>query len=395
MLIDNSLPMVSVIIPTYNRSAFLIDAIESVFAQDYQPIEIIVMDDGSTDDTAVVLEPYKGRISYFYQHNQGVSVARNKGIENSKGTLIAFLDSDDVWLPDKLAKQVRFLAEHPEIGAVSSHAVYIDQAGKMIRDDPLYPGQSEGLIGFEQNLLRSPLAINTLLIRRDCLPSKPVFPPGVRFGEDWDMCLHLGRKSKIWFLTEKLVGVRNHEGQVSTSFPAQEQVDQKLHNRLGVIERYYIYYPDQECDGLKPKAEAIEFARAAIPSYCNTEYDIGRTYLSEAIRLDPETWNGGKPLYEAIVGAISMIQQKKGIKSGEVILESIFTHLPSTLMSNKNFKKKVYSGVSINQAFASYRMGDYQKVTLLVLRGIVNNSAWSVNRGVWSIFIKSGLKSLQ
>ncbi|MBM2835200.1 MAG: glycosyl transferase [Candidatus Brocadiaceae bacterium] len=93
---------VSVVIPTYNRAPYVIMAIESVLAQSYQDYEIIVVDDGSTDGTRDVLEPYRDRIRYMYQDNKGVSAARNTGIQESRGEWIAFLDSDDEWLPNKL-----------------------------------------------------------------------------------------------------------------------------------------------------------------------------------------------------------------------------------------------------------------------------------------------------
>lgn len=97
--------MVSVVIPTFNRGEHLIGALESVFAQTHQDYEVIVVDDGSTDDTRRRLQPYVERIRYFYQDNQGASAARNKGIEFARGEWIATLGSDDVWSPTKLERQ--------------------------------------------------------------------------------------------------------------------------------------------------------------------------------------------------------------------------------------------------------------------------------------------------
>jgi len=102
-----AIPKVSVIIPTYNRAKFVTKAIDSVLAQTYKDYEIIVIDDGSTDNTQEVLQPYMDKITYKYQENAGVSAARNTGIRVASGQWIAFLDSDDIWLPDKLASQIR------------------------------------------------------------------------------------------------------------------------------------------------------------------------------------------------------------------------------------------------------------------------------------------------
>src|SRR5690348_15579178 len=112
--------LVSVIIPAYNYARYIPGAVNSVLAQTYQNHEIVVVDDGSTDGTRQALGDSLDKISYIYQHNRGVSAARNVGIERSRGELIAFLDADDVWVPDKLDRQVRFLRDHPSIGMVCS-----------------------------------------------------------------------------------------------------------------------------------------------------------------------------------------------------------------------------------------------------------------------------------
>jgi len=108
-------PLVSVIIPVYNGARFIAEAIESVCAQNYDPMEIIVVDDGSIDETSSIVQSFKD-VRYIRQKNQGVAVARNTGIENSRGELIAFLDADDYWAPNKLGIQVNCLLKHPHVG---------------------------------------------------------------------------------------------------------------------------------------------------------------------------------------------------------------------------------------------------------------------------------------
>ncbi len=110
-------PYVSVIVPVYNGVKFIAEAIESICAQNYHPLEIIIVDDGSTDDTSKIVQSYKN-IRYIYQPNQGVAAARNTGIKNSSGELIAFLDADDCWAPNKLNVQVDCLLMHPNIGYI-------------------------------------------------------------------------------------------------------------------------------------------------------------------------------------------------------------------------------------------------------------------------------------
>jgi len=120
--------LVSVIIPVYNGELYLAEALDSVFAQEYRPIEVIVVDDGSTDNTAAVAKRYR-QVHYLYQANQGQPAARNTGLSHCKGDLIAFLDADDRWALGKLSKQAAYLEVHPEAGCVIGRMKNVLQAG--------------------------------------------------------------------------------------------------------------------------------------------------------------------------------------------------------------------------------------------------------------------------
>lgn len=110
-------PLVSVIIPVYNGERYLATTLQSVLAQDYRPFEVLVIDDGSEDRSAEIVRGFP-EVRYFHQRNQGAAVARNAGLENARGELVAFLDADDTWMPAKLSLQVRHLLDHPELGFV-------------------------------------------------------------------------------------------------------------------------------------------------------------------------------------------------------------------------------------------------------------------------------------
>src|SRR6516165_447182 len=120
---DNMNDLVSVVIPTYNYRHFVTDAVASALEQTYQPVEVLVVDDGSRDDTRARLTPYLDRIRYIYQENQGLSAARNTGIRAAKGVWIALLDSDDAWHPRKLETQMEFIRQHPDIGVLGSDSI--------------------------------------------------------------------------------------------------------------------------------------------------------------------------------------------------------------------------------------------------------------------------------
>src|SRR3989442_14959767 len=117
-MVEGTPPSVSVVIPVYNGERYLVDAIQSVLDQTYQNFEVIVVDDGSTDGSAAVAKRFGEAIRFVHQANGGVCKARNTGIAAARGGYLAFLDQDDLWLPDKLAVQVAYLDSHPEVGAV-------------------------------------------------------------------------------------------------------------------------------------------------------------------------------------------------------------------------------------------------------------------------------------
>ncbi len=127
-LLENR-PLVSVVIPTYNRAASLVEAIDSVLAQTYPEMEIIVVDDGSTDDTRKIIPQRYPQVRYFHQENNGVSRARNLGIREARGEFIAFLDSDDLWLSDKTEKQVACFNQYPDVGLVYTDLDVYDSTG--------------------------------------------------------------------------------------------------------------------------------------------------------------------------------------------------------------------------------------------------------------------------
>ncbi len=166
-------PLVSVIVPVYNGAQFIGKAIESVLVQNYDPLEIIIVDDGSTDETANIVKSYNN-MRYIYQPNQGVAAARNSGIENSRGKLIAFLDADDCWAPNKLNIQVDCLLKHPHICCTLGR-----------QKNFLEPGTEKPFWLREEHLLKDNVGfLPTLLIRRDIFDKVGLFNPGYKISED-------------------------------------------------------------------------------------------------------------------------------------------------------------------------------------------------------------------
>lgn len=388
--------LVSVIIPTYNRATYVTQAIESALLQSYVPVEIVVVDDGSTDDTQRVLAPYSERINYIYQGNQGEAVARNTGIAASCGDYVAFLDSDDVWFSSKLSKQMSYLSAHPEVGMVASHAIAIDKYGVALDGSPLFPAQSEGWVTQENNILRSPLPIDTVVVRRNCLPKPTPFPSGVEFGADWEMCLRVGANHKIWFLGEVLAGVRVHEGNITNPLASQQQIDRKLQSRLGVIERVFATMPgdDSELALLRLKAKAREYAEAAIPSYAKGTPEKGISYLQQAVVLDPTTWQD-EELVALICNFAKLLYQKQGKSKLMDFLENIRLNMPHEVEKPQRLLHAIYARTLIfTTGFSALEKHRPREAVTSIIKGLAHRPAYLTNIGVLTRLARSIRRSL-
>jgi len=160
-------PRVSVIIPVYQGDRFLAEAVESVLNQTYTHCEIIVIDDGSTDNSRKVLEPYFDKIRYVFHENQGVAAARNYGIKLAKGELISFLDQDDLWLPDKLALQVACFDAQPELGIVHCGWRRVNAIGETLGE--VKPWENVPILDLAGWLQWMPILLSAMIFKREIL----------------------------------------------------------------------------------------------------------------------------------------------------------------------------------------------------------------------------------
>ncbi|MEA2573723.1 MAG: hypothetical protein QOH93_1021 [Chloroflexia bacterium] len=208
-------PTVSAVITTYNYGRFLPPAIESVLAQTLRPDEIIVVDDGSTDDTAAIVARYADRgVRYVYKENGGGSSARNAGILAAKCELIAFLDGDDRWLPHKLERQIEQMVRHPHVGLVSGSEWQVDERGEhpyLVARQPL-----EAAHVYKRMLVENFIGNTSLaLVRRSVFARVGTFDEKVPLGHDWDMWLRIAREYPVSVIEEPLIYYTRHSGSLS------------------------------------------------------------------------------------------------------------------------------------------------------------------------------------
>jgi len=205
--------LVSVIIPTFNRAWALKAAVDSALAQDYEEIEIIVIDDGSTDTTQDLLGGYGNKIQVLTQQNSGVSAARNLGIKFSHGEFIALLDSDDAWEPDKISCQIDFFESHPDALICQTEEIWI-RKGKRV--NPKVKHQKPSGMIFEPSLHLCLVSPSAVMIRKKLFKLKGGFNEDFPVCEDYDLWLRISADYPI-FLIDKPCTIKHggHEDQLS------------------------------------------------------------------------------------------------------------------------------------------------------------------------------------
>ncbi|MFL5906775.1 MAG: glycosyltransferase family 2 protein [Solirubrobacterales bacterium] len=203
------MPEVSVVIPTYNSARYLVEAVRSVLAQTFEDLEVIVVDDGSTDDTASVIDGIDPRVRYVRQENSGVSVARNNGVAESSARYVAFLDADDTWVPEKLTKQVEALRANPGYRLCYTAFTVTDSELKPIEvRRPRQRGTALETLLLHGNFVGG--GSSTVLCEREVFTKAGGFDPSLSQCADWDMSVRLAALTDFLYLDEALVNYRQH-----------------------------------------------------------------------------------------------------------------------------------------------------------------------------------------
>ncbi len=230
MQLQHAEPKVSIIIPNYNHGDYLPQAIESALAQTYPHVEVIVVDDGSTDHSAQVLARYADRVRCIHQENAGLSAARNTGLGMARGDYIALLDADDMLEPDYLQTLVPVLEENPEIGGIYCGYRFVDEHNR-----PLPEVQNRVVLSaeFYNALLGGNFLVpESMLLRRRCYQEAGPFDTALTACEDWDMWLRIARRERVVGTARVLSRHRVLPGSMSSD-PAR-----MIRNRLQVLARH-------------------------------------------------------------------------------------------------------------------------------------------------------------
>ena len=216
MIACSNVKKVSVIIPAYNNADLTIKTVKSVLTQTYENIEIIVVDDGSTDDTKNKLKLFGDGIHYIYKQNGGACSARNVGIKQATGEYIAPIDCDDIFYPEKIAKSVECLEKKSDYGFVYTDAYFINRDDNVISNHQISNRPASGWIA-PRLILKNFICNSTVVIRKECFEEVGFFDETIFIPADWDMWLRVSEKYKVAYIDDKLTGYRLTDNYIASN----------------------------------------------------------------------------------------------------------------------------------------------------------------------------------
>lgn len=371
----------SVVIPTRNRKAYLSQAIESVLGQSYGDFEIIVVDDGSSDGTPGIVQGYvDARVRYVKLEGRGRSAARNTGMREANGAYIAFLDDDDLYLPEKLEWQVFHMETNGSIDLIASGAEIIDEAGMIL--DYWHTWLAQPRLTLPDCLYACPILPSTILIRTNILNDMDEwFDVETEPSEDRDFFIHLLLKgAQMAWLPRIVSAYRVHAGSSQIDAIGYSQ------SRIRVIDKLY--------------------ARSNLPSEIQTEEPrvYGHTYMANACRCYAVAQL--ESAKENVVTAWGFLAQVTHGDPTQIVLEYIarfaktfhvedprhyfmmvFGNLPTELTWLEQYRRQALSAYYVGNVFTAYERG-----TPISLRdwakGVTLDRTWLLNRGMWSILLR-------
>jgi len=390
-------PVVSVIIPTYNRRDYLQEAIDSVLAQTFTNFEIIVVDDGSTDGTGEALEQrYGDRIRYEWQENQGESAARNRGIKMAQGEFIALLDSDDMWLPTKLERQVASMREHPSTGMVTCRMLTINGQGRLIAGK-VSDAPCAAPITWEQAVTGScpglDGASSAVMIRRDVFSELGVFDTEIKYGEDTDLWMRIADRYDVYDMGMRLLLFRRH-GSQQTSYSTQAEIARALDDRLRLLGNAASYRSDPASEALLQRATAREFVLAYLRELAASSDGHALEYLGRARDTGAEMLSCHLlPDFVAERAlAVARRSREYSVASAADYATKALSGLVSHCISpSRRLVSKTKGQVFATLAHDAHGRGANREARTCCLRAIAHDPRWIRDRGILSIYVKDSL----
>lgn len=372
-------PLVSVVIPVFNGESCIARAIQSALDQGCADLEVVVVDDGSTDRTSEIVRRFGKSVIYKYQHNQERSVARNTGIELTRGRYIAFLDADDWWLPGKLERQIAHAERHSNLGIVYSWVSVVNEDGKLLRllGNERPSCETTGVDLFEWFLLGHSVPTPSVIIRRECLDVVGCFDETITYIEDWDLWMRIASRYSIGHVTEPLACYQVHHSYLPAVF-ARHELQTK---RLYVIEKALAARP-----AIGPEVRAHAMLRAlwysALIDFGVKDVSAAQSWIEQIVRQTPDLSARAGELETYLVGfAFSLYADFTPENEARTFVELVLESLPSKLAFLKRRGRQVQGKLLEGYAFVARAQGDSSRAKTLMRRAMLMNPRSAFNVG--------------
>lgn len=369
--------LVSVIIPTYNQAKYLTTALESIFAQTYPLLEVIVVNDGCSDETTSILQAYESRIQVIEQENCGLPAARNRGFLASHGHYVYFFDSDDQTHPDFIQTVVNFLDHHPEYGLAYSAWKQIDSNGFPLNE--VHPNREGNLL--EAILTREIFFFSSMsIIQREWLQKVDLYDESLHWSDDADLWLRLSNSGcQFGYIDQPLVNYRVHRESMSGQVkPVQ------IDDWHRVLDRFFANPTlPVEIQGLRAKAYSVLNFETAGRYFRSGDIENGQEQLRQALLKQPQVepdwflnWLAGTALDGRTVHPIQYINR-------------VFDHLIPEMNHLKPLRTRALGQYHLAAAFSAFQSNQPRKVLRHAIPAAVLNPGSMSNNGFVSILVKS------
>ena len=371
-------PLVSIIIPTYNQARFVAETVDSALAQTYPNVEVIVVDDGSTDGTQAVLAAYRENTRYIRQENRGLPGARNTGFLASQGDYLLFLDSDDLIPPEKLALHVSLLEAEPDFGLVYSAWQQINEDGTQVLGE-VRPNQQGWLL--KELLLRSVFFFaSAAVVRRECLEKVGPFDESLRWGEDADMWLRLARAGYAFgYLDQPLLQYRIHADSMTAHVSPQQ-----VQGWTDVLKKFFAD-PELPADirALEAEAYSVLHYETAGRYYRAGAIALAQHHLRQAIRTCPS------PDPEWLLEWIAGTALDPRTRDPEEFIDLVFDNLASEAIAYHPLRRRAHGRYHAAAAFSAYSSHDLEKMRSHIIPALSRDPSLIRNRGLLRIAMQS------
>lgn len=374
------MPLVSVIIPTHNRCHLLPQAIQSVRDQTYQNFEVLVVDDGSVDATASVVNAIDDdRVRYCYQTNAGRAAARNRGLTLAQGEFVAFLDDDDTFLPNKLTDQLTEFGRRPELGLTAGGWLETDVDGQLIRRQ--HP--TELSLDVSSWLISCPFIVHAPLLRRSWAKRAPPFDSESEPSEDWAYWLNLAHAGCPMAWGKSIVCVyRQHPANSLRSFPAQRPAI------LAAFERFFAW-PDLSAELRAQKAGA--FARAhlsrALRLVANDQMAGAEREVNQALTYRPDWRQESRAELMQLIG--HAVQNTLLTDDPEALAQRTVAILPVEVQQTREFRQDLPIFLALNRFYKAYAAGHWQPVRRAFWRIVRSDPRFVLKPGTLRIVLRA------